>query len=104
MPAAADEKGEPSDAWLRVKHSALPATDAFAQVRYNGYWLHIPQSDLRSKQTFALLSYLFLLQATTPHGGLPLVAVPAGHYLAAIARGEPAARFVRRPRSQLSGV
>ena len=78
VPAVGAENGGPSNAWLRVGHSALPAMDAFAQVRYNGHWFHIPQSDLRSKRTFSLLSYLFALQATVPRGGVPLVTVPAG--------------------------
>jgi predicted small lipoprotein YifL len=78
VPGTAAGDGEPPEAWLRVAHSALPATDVFAQVRYNGYWFHIPQTDLRSKRTFALLSYLFSLQATSPRRALPLVTVPAG--------------------------
>jgi hypothetical protein len=51
--------------------------DAFAQVFYNGYWFYIPKSDWRSKRTFALLTYLFSLQATEAGEG-PLVTIPAG--------------------------
>jgi hypothetical protein len=68
-----------SERWVTVEHSKLPALDAFVQVFYNGYWFYIRKSDWSSKRSFALLTYLFNLQAqTTGKEGLPVVTVPTG--------------------------
>ncbi|OHE70590.1 MAG: hypothetical protein A2007_04695 [Verrucomicrobia bacterium GWC2_42_7] len=40
--------------------------DAFAWVRYHGYWYYIKDNDLHSKSTFHLLSELFSVQAGRP--------------------------------------
>jgi hypothetical protein len=64
--------------WLTIRSSRLPVTDAFVQVRHNGYWFYIPQTDFRSKRTFALLTYLFSLQAMDRAGAGPLLTVPTG--------------------------
>lgn len=71
------EQENDSSAWLDIRHSRLPAPNAFTQVFYSGYWFYIPKSDWRSKRTFALLTYLFSLQATEAGKG-PLVTIPAG--------------------------
>lgn len=64
--------------WLDIECSKLPVTDAFVQVRHNGYWFYIPQSDFRSKRTFALLTYLFSLQTVDIAGMGPVLTVPTG--------------------------
>ncbi|MHC4696287.1 MAG: hypothetical protein ACYTFA_06060 [Planctomycetota bacterium] len=64
--------------WLNVAHSRRPQMGAFVQVHYNGYWWSIPKSDWNSKRTFAMLTYLFSLQATEKAATLPLVTVQAG--------------------------
>ena len=64
--------------WLTVEFSTTPNLDPFVQVRYNGYWWYIKKSDWQSKRTFALLTYLFSLQATETAASLPLVTVQAG--------------------------
>ncbi|HVP10635.1 MAG TPA: hypothetical protein VMV94_05535 [Phycisphaerae bacterium] len=69
---------EAAPKWLRVEYSHLPQVDPFAQVFYNGYWFYIDKSDWSSKRTFALLTYLFSLQATTKGQAEPLLTVPAG--------------------------
>jgi hypothetical protein len=64
--------------WLHIQHSRIPQVDPFVQVFYNGYWFYIDKSDWSSKRTFALLTYLFSLQATAKGQAGPLVTVPAG--------------------------
>lgn len=64
--------------WLTVEFSRTPQVDPFAQVFYNGYWFYISKSDWSSKRTFALLTYLLSLQASSGTGGTPLLTVPAG--------------------------
>jgi hypothetical protein len=52
---------------------------SFAAVRYRDHWFYIADSDLQSKTTFNLLSYLFQLQSVQSHGAVPLVTVGAGN-------------------------
>ncbi len=48
---------------LQIKSQDSYPWDAFVKVRYRGTWFYIDDSDLNSKTTFGLLSYLFYLQA-----------------------------------------
>ncbi|UCF33426.1 MAG: hypothetical protein JSV78_13940 [Phycisphaerales bacterium] len=67
-----------TETWLRVDHSRTPSSEAFVQVYYNGYWWYIRRSDWNSKRTFALIAYLFSLQASERATQGPLVTVGAG--------------------------
>lgn len=79
IPAQALSVAEGSDpVWLQVKYSRLPQLDPFAQVIHNGYWFYVDKSDWSSKRTFALLTYLFALQATPKGQESPLVTIGAG--------------------------
>jgi hypothetical protein len=49
-----------------VRTSAGEPADAFVRVRYRGQWFYIPDCDLESKTTFALLTQLFSLQSGDP--------------------------------------
>jgi hypothetical protein len=62
---------------LSIQHSAVPRLDAFVQVQHKGHWFYIADSDVRSKRTFALLTYLYSLQAGDMSGKGPLLTVPA---------------------------
>lgn len=79
-----DEFGQPLDWWavmsdiLHVHSSREAPSMAFAAVRYRGYWFYIEDTDLRSKSTFALLTYLFSMQATSGKDGGPLLTLSAG--------------------------
>jgi len=68
----------PAEHWLVVKHSRVPVPDAMAQVFYRGHWFYVPRTDWASKRTFALLTYLFSLQASGAASQLPMVTVQAG--------------------------
>jgi hypothetical protein len=74
----ASEDGASKEHWLIVKHSRVPVSDAMAQVFYRGYWFHVPRTDWASKRTFALLTYLFSLQASGAASQAPMVTVQAG--------------------------
>ncbi len=70
---------DPDTNWLRIEHSRLPQVDPFVQVHFNGYWFYIAKSDWSSKRTFALLTYLFSLQAADiTSAAAPLVTVGTG--------------------------
>jgi len=79
-----DESGQPLDWWaamssiLRIHSSREAPSSAFVSVRYRGYWFYIDDTDLRSKSTFALLTYLFSMQASSGQGGGPLLTLSAG--------------------------
>jgi hypothetical protein len=73
-----EEQGEEGGRWIHIWHSRVPQLDPFVQVFYNGYWFYIDKSDFSSKRTFALLTYLFSLQATGKGQVGPLITVPAG--------------------------
>lgn len=64
--------------WMRVEHSRAPKLDAFVQVYYNGYWFYIAKDDWSAKRTFALLTYLFSLQASDLAPAQPVVTIPTG--------------------------
>ena len=65
-------------ALLTIKHGPLPTTDSFVGVSYRGRWFYIPDGDLVSKKTFALLTSLYSLQSGDSEAVLPLITVPVG--------------------------
>lgn len=48
---------------MRVRTSPTPPADAAVKVHYRGHWFYIEDTDLHSKTTFSLLTYLFSLKA-----------------------------------------
>lgn len=63
---------------LRIQSSASAPANAFVRIRYRDHWFYIEDSDLHSKATFNLLTYLFSLQAAGEAEGSPLLTVPVG--------------------------
>ncbi|MCZ6652815.1 MAG: hypothetical protein O7D91_07295 [Planctomycetota bacterium] len=63
---------------LRVRHSSTPKSSVFVQIRHKGHWFYIDDADVNSKRTFALITYLYSLQASDLTGRGPLLTVPAG--------------------------
>ena len=68
---------QPPLPWLTVRNSAKSLSDAYVQIRHDGQWHSIADSDDRSKHTFALLVYLSSLSATDIQAGGPVVTVPS---------------------------
>ncbi|HUU97946.1 MAG TPA: hypothetical protein VM487_19590, partial [Phycisphaerae bacterium] len=79
-----DEEDQPFDWWqvmgdlLKVHCRAPPPGDAAVAVRYRGWWFYIPDDDLSSKSTFALLGQLFALQAGGAKSVPPVLTLPVG--------------------------
>ena len=48
---------------FHVRSTAARPADAVVAVRYRGWWYSIDDSDISSKATFAMLSYLFAVQS-----------------------------------------
>jgi len=62
---------------IRVLSQADEPQGAFVKVRYRGYWFYIGDSDLNSKSTFSLLTFLYSLQSTQ-QARSPLLTLSAG--------------------------
>ena len=69
--------------WLRSKLVPLTIiksrenpSNAFVSVKYNNEWYYVDNADNRSKQTFGMLTYIYLLQSPRPQTAGPLVTVP----------------------------
>jgi hypothetical protein len=61
---------------LRIRSSSSAPPHPAVSVRYRDYWFYIADSDLNSKSTFNLLTYLFNLKAGSKPGHEPLLTYP----------------------------
>ena len=64
--------------WLDVHSSPVPVCGAFVQVNYHGRWFYIEDSNVPSKQTMSLLTYLYALQGTDVSAKSPILTIQAG--------------------------
>lgn len=67
------------DGLLQVRESGGEPQGAFVRIRYRNRWFYIADSDLNSKATFNLLTYLYNLQAAGAEGASPLLTVGVGN-------------------------
>ena len=63
---------------MNIQQSEENPPNAFVSVKYNNKWYYISQSDDKSKQTFGMLTYIYLLHAPKPPATGPLLTVPTG--------------------------
>ncbi len=61
---------------LNVQAGRLPPRQAIVLTQYRGYWFYVDDADIRSKDTFALLSLIFALQAGEVPVTLPILTIP----------------------------
>jgi hypothetical protein len=61
---------------FRVRSSEALPEDAFVRVFYRGHWFSVADTDLNSKTTFNLLTYLFNLKAAGKTAQEPLMTYP----------------------------
>ena len=78
-PTHEDEVGTegPIRALIRIGNAAERPADAFAAVRYRGYWFTIDDHDMPSKRLFTFLMFVFTLVETSGKEGAPVVTIPA---------------------------
>ena len=62
---------------LRIGSAAERPGEAFAAVRYRGYWFAIDDRDIPSKRMFSFLMFIFTLVETGGKEGAPVVTIPA---------------------------
>ena len=60
---------------LTIKSQEREPKEAFIHVRYRDYWYYVENSDLNSKDTLGLLSYLSALQSAEGKGSTPLLII-----------------------------
>jgi len=70
--------GEVTGDLLRVRTSSSKPDGAYVAIPYRGAWFYIDDANLESKTTFALLSYLFALQAGDRKSVTPALTLPIG--------------------------
>ncbi len=61
---------------FRVQVSPTEPDNAYVRVYYRDHWFYIADSDLNTKTTFSLLTYLFNLKAAGKGGQEPLLSYP----------------------------
>ena len=72
-------QGVPVPPLMRIHSSADKPGDAFIAVPYRHYWFWIDDRDLRSKQLFSFLMFIFSLTETGgAKEGAPIITVPSG--------------------------
>jgi hypothetical protein len=78
-PTQEDEAGAegPLRPLIQIGSAAARPDDAFAAVRYRGYWFAIDDHDLPSKGLFTFLNFIFTLVETSGKEGAPIVTIPA---------------------------
>jgi hypothetical protein len=78
-PTPADDEGPdgPIPPLIQISHSAKRPDDAFVAVPYRGYWFFIDDHDLRSKNIFSFLMFLFTFVEPAGAGAPPpLLTIP----------------------------
>jgi hypothetical protein len=61
---------------IRITSSANRPADAFAAVPYRGYWFSIDDQDIRSKNLFSFIMYLFTFVETAGTQAPPILTIP----------------------------
>ena len=63
---------------FNVRSTQQEPKAAFVKIQYRGHWFWIADSDLETKTTFSLLSFLLSLQSAQGAGSAPLLTLSAG--------------------------
>ena len=79
--ATADRSRDPQSAdgasdWLVVKNSDSAPKNSSLAIRYRGQWFYIDDRDLKSRETFAMLTALFAVVGGTVPGAHPVLTLP----------------------------
>ncbi len=62
--------------WLVIKSSDSKPSDSSLKIRYRGSWFYIEDTDLQSRETFAMLTALFAVVGGTVPGAHPVLTLP----------------------------
>lgn len=67
-----------STSFIRIRSGVSRPSNAFAEVRYRGYWYWVDDEDYPSKRMLSLMMMFFSLVETSGGAGAPIVTVQAG--------------------------
>lgn len=62
--------------WMRIQVTDGEPEDALVWVRHEGYYFSLPQNDIASKDTFALVKLLFQMQSGDVKSVQPILTLP----------------------------
>jgi len=62
--------------WLVIKSSDSSPSDSSLKIEYRGDWFYIDDTDLQSRETFAMLTGLFAVVGGTVPGAHPVLTLP----------------------------
>jgi hypothetical protein len=63
---------------LNVRCSLAPPAHALTAVFYRGCWFYVDDTEVPSKDSFAMLGYVFALQAGEVKSNAPVLTLPIG--------------------------
>jgi len=69
-------RDSPGNGWIHIRSSTGRPDDSMVAVKHNGYWFSIANTDIRSKDTFALVKLLYQMQAGDIPTVQPLLTLP----------------------------
>jgi hypothetical protein len=81
--ASADRSQNPHSAtsegdWFVIKSSDSAPSKSSLSIEYRGHWFYIDDTDLQSRETFAMLTALFAVVGGTVPGAHPVLTLPVG--------------------------
>jgi hypothetical protein len=77
MGTAASVSSQGESDWLVIK-SSESEPDSHLRIKHRGHWFYIDESDLRSRQSFAMINALFAVVGGTVPGASPVMTIPVG--------------------------
>ena len=69
---------EGATGWFVVKSSDSEPSNSSLKIEYRGNWFYIDDTDLQSRETFAVLTALFAVVGGTVPGAHPVLTLPVG--------------------------
>lgn len=64
--------------WLVIKSSKSMPSNSSLRIEYKGYWFYIDDTDLQSRETFAMLTAIYAVVGGTVPGAHPVLTLPVG--------------------------
>ena len=77
MGTAASSTAQSGSDWLVIR-SSESEPDSHLRIKHRGHWFYIEESDLRSRQSFAMINALFAVVGGTVPGAAPVMTIPVG--------------------------
>ncbi len=64
--------------WFVIKSSDSAPSNSRLSIKYRDHWFYIDDTDLQSRETFAMLTALFAVVGGTVPGAHPVLTLPVG--------------------------